>query len=91
MKNEIHITSVREMISLGVLGIAGNIAVFILPLIVGALVDYVDFSIQQASYIASADMFGLGIGTLVWSRFILTRDWRCAMQFHPLQRLDLWP
>ena len=64
------------MVALGVLGVAGNIAVFILPLIVGALVDYVDFSIQQASYIASADMLGLGIGTLVWSRFILTSNWR---------------
>lgn len=71
-----HITSVREMIALGILGIAGNIAVFILPLIIGALVDYVDFSIQQASYIASADMFGLGIGTLLWSRFILTSNWQ---------------
>lgn len=76
MKSDIHLTSVKEMLALGVLGIAGNIAVFILPVIVGALVDHVDFSIQQASYTASADMFGLGIGTLAWSWFILTRNWR---------------
>lgn len=75
-KNSAHITSVSEMMALGILGIAGNIAVFILPVIVGALVDYVDFSIQQASYIASADMFGLGVGTLAWSKFILTSNWR---------------
>jgi len=64
------------MIALGFLGVAGNISPFILPLIVGALVDYVGLSIQQASYVASADMFGLGIGTLIWSRFILTSNWR---------------
>ena len=76
MNNNFHITSLKEIIALGVLGVAGNIAVFILPVIVGALVDYVNLSIQQASYVASADMFGLGIGTLAWSRFILTSNWR---------------
>ncbi len=74
--NEMYITSIKQMVALGFLGVAGNMSPFILPLIVGALVDYVDFSIQQASYIASADMFGLGAGTLLWSRFILTADWR---------------
>ena len=76
MNTKFHITSLKEIIALGVLGIAGNIAVFILPVIVGALVDYVNLSIQQASYVASADMFGLGIGTFAWSRFILTSNWR---------------
>ena len=77
MKNiEPYITSLREMIALGFLGVAGNISPFILPLIVGALVDYVDFSIQEASYIASADMFGLGAGTLLWSYYITRADWR---------------
>ena len=64
------------MIALGLLGVAGNISPFILPVIVGALVDYVDFSIQEASYIASADMFGLGAGTLLWSYHITRSDWR---------------
>ena len=73
---EVYVTSVKEMVALGFLGVAGNISPFILPIIVGALVDHVNFSIQHASYIASADMFGLGIGTLVWSRFILTGNWR---------------
>lgn len=76
MKNRNYITSMTVIVALGMLGIAGNIAVFILPLIVGALVDHFGFSIQQASYIAAADMFGLGLGTLLWSRFILTQDWR---------------
>lgn len=66
----------REMIALGFLGVAGNISPFILPVIVGALVDYGDFSIQRASYIASADMFGLGAGTLLWSYYIIRADWR---------------
>lgn len=76
VNNEMYITSIKQMVALGFLGVAGNMSPFILPLIVGALVDYVDFSIQQASYIASADMFGLGAGTLLWSRYILTADWR---------------
>ena len=77
MKNiEPYITSLRDMIALGFLGVAGNISPFILPVIVGALVDYVDFSIQEASYIASADMFGLGAGTLLWSYYITRADWR---------------
>lgn len=73
---ELHITSLKQMVALGFLGVAGNMSPFILPLIVGALVDYVDFSIQQASYIVSADMFGLGAGTLLWSHFILKANWR---------------
>lgn len=71
-----YVTSIREMIALGFLGVAGNMSPFILPLIVGALVDHVDFTIAEASYIASADMLGLGAGTLVWSRYILKGNWR---------------
>lgn len=73
--NSLYITSLKQMIALGFLGVGGNISPFILPLIVGALVDHVNFSIQQASYIASADMFGLGIGTLIWSQFVLKGNW----------------
>ena len=32
-----YITSLKEMIALGLLGVAGNISPFILPVIVGAL------------------------------------------------------
>lgn len=74
--NNLYITSLKEMVALSLLGVAGNIAPFILPLIVGGLVDHVGLTVQQASYVASADMFGLGFGTLIWSHFILKANWR---------------
>jgi len=74
--NDTHVTSMKDIVALGSLGIVGNISPYILPLIVGALVDHVGFSIEQAGLVASADMFGLGAGTLVWSRFIMKGDWR---------------
>ena len=74
--NNQYITSIKEMVALSFLGVIGNISPFILPIIIGALVDHVGMSIQDASYVASADMFGLGLGTLIWSKFILSANWR---------------
>lgn len=67
-----------SIVALGMLGAAGNIAPYILPIIVGGLVDYNGFSVQDASYAASSDMFGLGLGTFVWSRIMFKTDWRTA-------------
>lgn len=66
------------LIALGAIGVAGNISPFILPIIVGGVVDHLALNIQQASYIAFSDMAGLGIGTLIWSAIITKANWRLS-------------
>lgn len=67
---------VSAIVALAAIGIAGNIAPFILPIIVGSIVDHLGLNVQQASYIAFSDMLGLGLGTLIWAAFITRANWR---------------
>lgn len=63
-------------IGLSAMGIAGNIAPFLIPLIIGGLVDDYGFTINRASFIAFGDMFGLGVGTLLWAAIMRRAHWR---------------
>ena len=58
------------------LGIIGNLAAYILPVIVGGIVDYLNLTVQQAGYAATAEMAGLGIGAFSFSFVILKVSWR---------------
>ncbi|MEQ9463237.1 MAG: MFS transporter [Haliea sp.] len=70
------ITSLREIVSLGTLGTVGNLAAFALPVIVGALVDSLGLNAREGGFVGTAEMVGLGMGTIVFSRVILTVSWR---------------
>lgn len=63
-------------IGLSAMGIAGNIATFLIPLIIGGLVDDYGYTINRASFVAFGDMFGLGVGTLLWSAIMHHANWR---------------
>lgn len=67
---------IATIIALAAIGIAGNISPFILPIIVGGIVDHLNLNIQQASYVAFSDMSGLGLGTLIWAAVITRANWR---------------
>lgn len=71
-----HIESLREIVSLGTLGTVGNLAAFALPVIVGALVDNLGLNTREGGFVGTAEMIGLGVGTAVFSRVILTVSWR---------------
>lgn len=70
------ITSPLQIVSLAAIGVIGNLAPFIMPVIVGGVVDHLGVSLAEAGYVAFADMFGLGVGALVWSRLISSANWR---------------
>lgn len=63
-------------IGLSAMGIAGNIAPFLIPLIIGGLVDDYGYTINRASFVAFGDMFGLGVGTLLWATIMHRANWR---------------
>lgn len=71
-----YIESLREIISLGTLGTVGNLAAFALPVIVGALVDNLGLNTREGGFVGTAEMIGLGAGTMLFSRVILTVSWR---------------
>ena len=71
-----YITSYPQIAALAALGIFGNLSVFILPVIVGGVVDDLGLSVQQGGFVASADLAGIGLGAYVWSRLILKSEWR---------------
>ena len=70
------ITSPLAIVSLAAIGVIGNLAPFIMPVIVGGVVDHLGVSLAEAGYVAFADMFGLGVGALAWSRLISSANWR---------------
>ncbi len=71
-----YIVSPAQIVALAAIGIFGSLAPFIMPVIVGAIVDHLGITLAQAGYVAFADMTGLGIGAIVWSRLIATANWR---------------
>ena len=75
-QSDSFISSPVQIVSLAALGVIGNLAPFIMPVIVGGVVDFLDISLAEAGYVAFADMLGLGIGALAWSRLIGTANWR---------------
>lgn len=75
-KVENLITSPLAIVSLAAIGVIGNLAPFIMPVIVGGVVDHLGVSLAEAGYVAFADMFGLGVGALAWSRLIASANWR---------------
>ena len=70
------ITSPVQIVSLAAIGIFGSLAPFIMPVIVGAIVDHLGITLAQAGYVAFADMTGLGVGAMIWSRLITSANWR---------------
>ena len=70
------LTSPTQIVALAVLGVIGNLAPFIMPVIVGGVVDHLGVSLAEAGYVAFGDMFGLGAGALLWSRLISSHNWR---------------
>ena len=74
--SDIHITSIWAIIALAILGITGNLTPYVMPIIVGGLVDDLGFTTQQAGYIATAEMAGLALGAYIWSRLIMKVNWR---------------
>ena len=71
-----HITSPVQIVALAAIGIFGSLAPFVMPVIVGGIVDHLGVTLAEAGYVAFADMTGLGIGAILWSRLIATADWR---------------
>ena len=49
---------------------------FLLPLVIGGLADHYGHTISRASFVAFGDMFGLGVGTLLWAAIISWANWR---------------
>lgn len=55
-----------------VLGVVGNSALYLVPLLVGAMVADRGFTEQQSGYVASTDIWGFALSTLV-TAFLLDR------------------
>ncbi|MEO0998555.1 MAG: hypothetical protein AAFX58_13645, partial [Pseudomonadota bacterium] len=70
------IAAPAAIVSLAAIGVIGNLAPFIMPVIVGGVVDHLGVSLAAAGYVAFADMSGLGIGAILWSRLIAAANWR---------------
>ena len=71
-----YISSPIEIAGLAMLGIFGNLTPFILPIVLGGIVDDFRLTTQQASTIASVELAGLGLGAYLWSRVVNTTTWR---------------
>ncbi len=69
-------TTVTIFISTLLLGIISNSIVLIMPLLVGALVDYQGFTAQQAGMIVAADIAGTLIGSLLAASVFSNQHWR---------------
>ena len=75
--SERYITSPMSIVVLAAFGLLGNIAAIILPIVVGSLMDS-GLSTVQVGYAEAADMGGIAIGALLWSRLMLRVNWRFA-------------
>ena len=66
----------RSLTSLVVLGVMGNTAIYVMPLLVGGMINERGFTDREAGYIAAADLAGFAFATFVAS-FLVTRvSWR---------------
>ena len=71
-----HPPSSPRLSTIIVLGIAGSSVLLILPIFVGTLFAEGGLNTEQAGWIASADLFGYAVGSLVAFQFISRRRWR---------------
>ena len=74
---ERYVTSLASIVVLAAFGLLGNLAAVILPIVVGSLMDS-GLSAVQVGYAEAADMVGIAVGALLWSRLILRVNWRLA-------------
>lgn len=72
-----YVTAPASIVTLAAYGLLGNTAAIILPIIVGALMD-TGLSARVVGFAESADMGGIALGALLWSRLILRVNWRLA-------------
>ena len=74
---ERYVTSPASIVVLAAFGLLGNLAAVILPIVVGSLMD-AGLSAVRVGYAEAADMAGIAVGALLWSRLILRVNWRLA-------------
>ena len=55
--------------------VMGSISFPLLPMVVGAVTDHLDFSPRQVGLIASADMFGMFLAAIAAIYWIRRADW----------------
>lgn len=72
-----QVTSLAAIAALAALGIVGNLAAYIIPIIVGSLITS-GLSAREAGFVEVADMTGLAIGAFTWSRVIQGVNWKTA-------------
>lgn len=77
LESDQYVTSLASIVTLAAYGLLGNTTAIILPIIVGALMD-AGLSARDVGYAESADMAGIALGALLWSRLILKWNWRWA-------------
>ena len=56
--------------------VMGSISFPLLPMVVGAVTDHLDFSVRQVGLIASADMFGMFLAAIAAIYWIRRANWR---------------
>ena len=74
---ERYITSPMSIVVLAAFGLLGNLAAIILPIVVGSMMDS-GLSTVQVGYAEAADMGGIALAALLWSRLLLRVNWRFA-------------
>lgn len=63
------------------IGVMGNSVIYLIPLLVGAMVMDRGFTEQQAGYLASADLAGYAVATLLTALVLHRFRWRTMAQF----------
>jgi predicted MFS family arabinose efflux permease len=63
-------------VSFVVLGVMGNTAIYVMPLLVGGMITERGFSDRAAGYIAAADLAGFALATFVASFLVARVSWR---------------
>ncbi|NOX50509.1 MAG: MFS transporter [Gammaproteobacteria bacterium] len=73
------VNSLISIFSIVLLGVLSVVVLFVAPVLLGAMVEYLDFSEAQAGYIISAELAGMAIATFLALFLARRSNWRVTL------------